>query len=140
MDRAALLTYMQGLYGPLQEMAGITVEDSPAGVAGLLDAIARVYERHPGLAPEWAAWLAEYVLLDRINNALLGMPSSMSADGDSYSYADALKAMRDQLAMLRERVGWLIFPEPDAPADGVGQLVTVISPFLSGGAGGGEWG
>jgi len=130
MDREALVVHLTRTYGELLSITSITADAD--GLGPFAEQVLAIYSAQPDLSHSWAGPLAEYFLLDQLAKELMGMPTRVTVDGDSYDVGKVYERIAGELARLHSRLRWIL--DADAPVDdGIGKVVTVYAPFLTGG-------
>lgn len=131
MDRNALIDHLIRSYGDLLTITTITADADGLGV--FADHVLAIYEAQPDLSESWYGPLADYFLLDQLSREFIAMPSRVTVDGDTYDVGKIYERVSAELARLYRRLGWIL--DADVPDnDTIGKVVTVETPYLTGGS------
>lgn len=131
-DRAVSLTDLTYRYGPLLGAATIPATDTADGLGPVLDQVAALEAENATYVPNLLNIIARYLALDLICDRLAAK-FDVAGDGDSYKLSQQFAAAVKLRDSLKAQVGWAVDVSGTSEgADdlGVGQVVTVSSPFL----------
>lgn len=129
MDRAAIITHLQRTFGDLLSITSISADADGLGV--FADQVLAIYVAKPSLSESWQGPLAEYFLLDQMAREFMALPNRVTVDNDTYDVSKIYDRVTAELERLRRRLRWIL--DEDLPEDdGIGKVVTVVTPFLTG--------